>query len=116
MRTVTQRVSRASVTIEGELRCQIGQGLLVLGDDEEARGVLVEAVDDPRARRAADAAQVGAVEEKGVDERPRVVAGGRVDDETRRLVDEDDVRVLVDDVERDVLGFGVGRQGWRHGD
>ena len=30
MRTVTQRVSRASVTIEGELRCQIGQGLLIL--------------------------------------------------------------------------------------
>ena len=36
MRTVTQRVSRASVTIEGELRCQIGQGLLVLVGFEAA--------------------------------------------------------------------------------
>ena len=36
MRTVTQRVSRASVTIEGELRCRIGQGLLVLVGFEAA--------------------------------------------------------------------------------
>jgi len=30
MRTVTQRVSQASVTIGGEQRCQIGRGLLIL--------------------------------------------------------------------------------------
>ena len=36
MRTVTQRVNRASVTIEGELRCQIGHGLLVLVGFEAA--------------------------------------------------------------------------------
>ena len=50
MRTVTQRVSRASVTIEGELRCQIGQGLLVLvGFDWMARKLLALRIfDDER--------------------------------------------------------------------
>ena len=36
MRTVTQRVSHASVTIDGEVRCSIGQGLLVLVGFEAA--------------------------------------------------------------------------------
>ena len=36
MRTVTQRVSHASVTIDGELQAQIGQGLLVLVGFEAA--------------------------------------------------------------------------------
>ena len=36
MRTVTQRVSQASVTIGGEQRCQIGRGLLILVGFEAA--------------------------------------------------------------------------------
>lgn len=36
MRTVIQRVSQASVTIGGELRCQIGRGLLILVGFEAA--------------------------------------------------------------------------------
>ena len=38
MRLLIQRVREASVTIEGELRSQIGQGLLVLVGIEEADG------------------------------------------------------------------------------
>lgn len=38
MRLVIQRVREASVTIEGEVRSQIGQGLLVLVGIEEADG------------------------------------------------------------------------------
>ena len=36
MRTVIQRVSRASVEIEGKIKAQIGQGLLVLAGVEES--------------------------------------------------------------------------------
>ena len=36
MRTVTQRVSQASVTIGGEQRCQLGRGLLILVGFEAA--------------------------------------------------------------------------------
>ncbi|MBO4754663.1 MAG: D-tyrosyl-tRNA(Tyr) deacylase [Bacteroidales bacterium] len=36
MRTVTQRVSHASVTIDGEMRCSIDRGLLVLVGFEAA--------------------------------------------------------------------------------
>lgn len=38
MRAVIQRVSRASVTIHGELRSSIGKGLLVLAGIEDADG------------------------------------------------------------------------------
>ena len=38
MRLLIQRVREASVTIEGEVRSQIGQGLLVLVGIEEADG------------------------------------------------------------------------------
>ena len=36
MRTITQRVSHASVTIDNEMRCSIGQGLMVLVGFEAA--------------------------------------------------------------------------------
>src|SRR5438067_2350917 len=47
MRAVVQRVSRASVTVDGEVVGQIGKGLLVLlgvglGDDEAAADYLAE--------------------------------------------------------------------------
>lgn len=38
MRAVIQRVSRASVTIHGELRSSVGKGLLVLAGIEDADG------------------------------------------------------------------------------
>ena len=48
---------------------------------------------------------VAAVGDQRVDERADGVAGGGVHDEACRLVDDDEVGVLVDDVERDRLGL-----------
>ena len=41
---------------------------------------------------------------------PAVMAGGRMDDEAGRLVDDDEVVVLVDDGERDRLAPRLGRR------
>ena len=45
-----------------------------------------------------------------VDQRAGLVAGGRMHDQPLRLVDDDDVVVLVDDIERDILAFGLRRR------
>ena len=52
--------------------------------------------------------------EQRVDERPVGVPRRRVDDEAGRLVDDEQVVVLVDDVDRDLrLGDRLGRRGRR---
>ena len=76
-------------------------GLFRAGDDEQAGGVSVEPVDDPRpillsARRAADEA---------VDERAAPVAGSRMDDDPGRLVDHEQMLVLVGNPEIDLFAL-----------
>ena len=89
---------------------------VVLGHDHQAGGALVEAMDDAGAQLAADAAQVVDVVEQGVDQRAVGVAGGRMDDHARGLVDDHDVGVLVDDVERQRLRLRRGGRRRRHVD
>lgn len=96
--------------VGGELLGQALMGGVVLGDDEQARCLLVEAVDDARSLDATDARQaVAAVGDQRIDERAVGVAGGGVHDEARRLVDDDEVVVLVGDRERDRLALRLGR-------
>ena len=88
-----------------ELGGEVVFGFLGLGDDEEARGVLVYAVDEP-------GAGVGGVEEgvaaevpgEGVDEGAGVVPVGGVDDHAGGFVDDEQGFVLIYDVEGNVLG------------
>jgi hypothetical protein len=51
------------------------------------------------------------MKEQGVDQRTTFGAARGVDDEAGRLVDDDEVLVLEDDVERDVFGFRQGADG-----
>ena len=67
-------------------------------------GAAVQAVHDARPQHAADAREVAHVMEQRVHQRPRGAARARVHDEPGRLVDHQQVRVLVHDGERDVLG------------
>ena len=68
----------------------------------------------PGRAHAADAGEaVAAMGEQRVDQRPVGIAGRRMDDEPRRLVDHDDVLVLVDDVERHRLRLGLVGDGRR---
>ena len=85
-------------------------GAVGLGDDHDAGRVLVEAVDDAGPLDAADARQaVAAMVDQRVDQRAGPVAGARMDDQPGRLVDDDQVVVLVENVERDVLALRLGR-------
>ena len=76
-----------------------------LGDEEHAGCVAVEAVHDAGTKLAADSRQIAHVVEQGVDERARTVSRRGVHDEPRRLVDRDQVLVLVEDRQRDLLGL-----------
>ncbi len=88
-----------------------------LGDDEEAGGALVETVHDAGPLDAADPGKArAAVGDESVDERAGGVSGGGVHDEMGRLVDDDEVLVLVDDVKVDLLGRWRGGRGFGHAD
>jgi hypothetical protein len=77
-------------------------GLFAPRDDQQPRRVPVEAVDDARPFRNVAARDPA---DEAVDERSRGVAGSRVDDDPRRLVDDEQMFVLVGDSERELLGL-----------
>ncbi len=80
-------------------------GAVGLGHHDEAAGVLVEAMHDAGALDAADAGEAfAAMGDERIDQRAGPVAGGGVDDEPRRLVDDDEVGVLEHHLERNIFG------------
>ena len=54
--------------------------------------------------------------DQGVDQGAGLVAGGRMHHQPSGLVDDDDVVVLVDDIERDIFAGGLGGDRLRHVD
>lgn len=100
-----------------ELVAEFPVGLVLLGEDDAAGGVAVEAMDDAGpgeffadgGERAAERAGVLEVPGEGVDERAGEVRACGVDDDVGLLVEDDEVLVLEEDVEGDVLGDGAAR-------
>ena len=89
-------------------------GLVVLGHEQQAGRVLVEAVHDARSQDAADAREVAHVVQQRIDQGAGAVAGRGVYDHARGLVDHEQVGVLVHDAEREILGLDVGGLGRGH--
>jgi len=105
----------AGAAVIGKGVRQGAMGKIVLGDDENAARVLVETVDDAGATHAADARERRtAMVKQRVDERAGPVARARMDDETDRFVDHDQIVVLVKDRQVDRLGFRFSRSWLRH--
>ena len=101
---------RAGPAMIGELRAQRLMGRIVLGRDHQAGGVLVEPMHDAGPPDAADAGKACAtVRDQRIDQRPGFVARRGMDDQPLRLVDDDEVVILVDNIERDGLAFRFGR-------
>ena len=89
-----------------------GQGLVrtvVFGNDEASRSVLVQTVNDAGALHSADAGEVPAVVEQGIHDGAVRVAGGGMHHHAAFLVDDDHVFILIQDVQRNVLGPGLRR-------
>ena len=90
-----------------QLGDQFGLCLNGLGHHHQTGGVLVQAMHDTGAR---DIDDVRHVVQQGVEQGAIGMASSRVHHQARRLVDDQDVVVFVDDVELDVLGdpFALG--------
>ena len=81
--------------------------LVGLGHHNNARGVLVKAMDDTRPAHAADPREaVAAMGEQGIDQGAGVMAGGGMNNQSRRLVDHDKGVIFVNDIEGDALRLG----------
>ena len=101
--------------VAGELRRQAPMRPIVLRHHHEAACVLVEPVHDARPALAADTGKARtAMGDQRVDQRTGLVSRGRVDHHVGRLIDNDDVIVLVDNLERDRFRGGLGRLRRRH--
>ena len=86
-----------------ELPRQLLVRAVVLRHDHQPGRAAIEPMDDARPQLAADAAQILDVVQQRVHQRARAVARRRMHDHARRLVEHDDVGVLVDDEERQRL-------------
>ena len=109
-------VDLADVVVRREILGERVHGDLRLGDDHHAGGILIEPVHNARARHAADAFEVGAMVQDGVHERAGVVSRRGVDDETGGFVENEDVVIFEEDVQRDVLRLRLCRYGRRNRD
>ena len=91
-------------------------GEVVLRHQQQARGVLVDAVDDAGSDLAADAGQVVQMREQRVHQRAGLVARRGMHHHTRGLEHHRQVVVLVEYVQCDVLGLQRHRscRGQRH--
>lgn len=107
----------AGASVVGELCAQrLMRGIVLRGDHQSGR-VLVEPMDDAGTADAADTRQAGAtVGDQGVNQRPGLVARRGVNHQSLGLVDDDEIFVLVDDVERDGFAFRLGGPRRRHVD
>ncbi len=72
---------------------------VVFRDDHHARGAAIEPMHDARSLLASDAAESPDVMQQRVHHRAAGVARGGMYDHARRLVDDDEVRIVVQDVD-----------------
>ncbi len=84
-----------------QLLDQLGLRLQGLGHHHQAGGVLVQAVDNARARHVDD---IRHMVQQRIEQGATGMPGSRVHDQAGRLVDHHDLVVFVDDVQLDVFG------------
>ena len=97
----------------GELRDEVLARALGLGHHQQPRGILVEAVHDAGARQRR---QRRRVVQQGIHERAFAVTGAGMHHQPRRFVDDEQLGVLVNEVERDILRRCRGHRRRRHVD
>ena len=104
----------AIAAMGGELLGQALVGRIILGDDQQAAGVLVQPVHDAGALYPANAGKaIAAMGNEGIDQGSRLIAGPGVNHEPCGLVDDDQVLVFIDHGERNGFGPWFGCHGRR---
>ncbi len=94
-----------------ELPAEFTVGGVRLGGDEEAGGLQIQPMDDPGPLGSAAGGKLtGAVVQQRGGQRPRGTAGSGVNGEPGGFVEDDDIRVFVQDVEGDGFRFHVPRR------
>ncbi len=107
----------AAAAVARELRRQRLVRAVVLCHHHQSARILVEPVDDARPPLAANAGQArAAMGDERIDQRTGPMPGGRMHDQPFGLVDDDDVVVLINHVQRNGLGSRLGRCGFRNVD
>lgn len=89
-----------------ELVLEVFEGGGGAGEEDDAAGICVEAVDEAGAHGVADTSQVGIWGEEGVDQGAVGVSGGGMHDEACGFIDDQEVWILPQDFEGDFFGFG----------
>jgi len=88
---------------------ELGMRCVIFCDEDYAGGIFVEAMNDSRAQRVTTLRQCLTAAEQGVDERSMSISGAGVNGHASGLVDDHDVFIFIEDVERD--GFGCDAEG-----
>jgi hypothetical protein len=94
---------------------KLAMGAVVFSNEDEAARLFVKAMDDARTEIAAGGGEFVEVEEERIDEGAAVAfviagTGSGVDHHAGWLVDDGEIFVFVEDVERDVFGCGMERR------
>ena len=111
---VAREIEFAAVILE-EFR-ETGMRRVGLGDDDEPACILVDAMHDAGLLDAANAGEtLAAMRDERIDQRAALMPRRRMHDEARGLVHHEKMRILEDDVERNVLalrrgGLGLGQR------
>ena len=84
--------------------------LVCARDDERAAGLAIEAVHNAGAQIAGDLGQRAEMVQKRVDQRAARVSSARVNDHTGGFINNDHVRILIQDGKRQSLRFGFERR------
>ena len=100
--------------MRGKLRHERMMGSFSPRDDEEPRGLLIDPVNDTRTRWLPDGRETMRTQmvQESVDEAPFRLPSTRVNDDARRLVDDDELLILIDDLKGDDLRCERSRR-WR---
>jgi hypothetical protein len=95
----------------GELRRKCPMGRIRFGDDENSTRILVKTVNDSGPLHATDSGEAFAtMRDERINERASFVTGPRMNNETCRLVDDDDFTIFVKIIEAHGLGHRLGRK------
>jgi hypothetical protein len=75
--------------------------LIVFSDDHHTGSALIQSVNNPRPQNTIDTSEIMTMIEKSIDQGTRRVPISRMNNHSRRLIDDDDGGILIEDGERE---------------